>query len=165
MRRPRARFAASLPGGLGSPSAPTTRGCLEWLDEVSMKGGESCPDRGGRMPPVGTRKIRSRGQKSRDGAPRGAASSKGDAHIENGRAARCSIPSIFARGTKSDDGVPGAAKNTGGGALALHRCHARQRVRAKRGPMTGSGGHPALGSKCWIPAFAGMTSVTVLHWS
>ena len=70
------------------------------------------------MPPVGTRKIRSRGQKSRDGAPRGAASSKGDAHIRNGRAARCSIPSIFRGARKGDDGVPGAAKNTGDDACA-----------------------------------------------
>jgi len=45
-RRPRAGLVTPLPGGLGSPSAPTKRGCLEWLDAARMKGGESCPDRG-----------------------------------------------------------------------------------------------------------------------
>src|SRR6266436_5284656 len=44
MRRPRAWFAATPPGGPGSPSAPTTWGCLQWLDEAWMKGGESCLD-------------------------------------------------------------------------------------------------------------------------
>jgi len=37
-------FAATPPGGPGSPSAPTTWGCLQWLDEAWMKGGESCLD-------------------------------------------------------------------------------------------------------------------------
>ncbi len=44
MRRPRAWFAATPPGGPGSPSAPTTWGCLQWLDVAWMKGGESCLD-------------------------------------------------------------------------------------------------------------------------
>ena len=48
------------PGRPGSPSAPTTRGCLQWLDEVRMKGGESRPDRA--MPPHP--EVRSRGPKS-----------------------------------------------------------------------------------------------------
>ncbi len=38
-------FAATPPGGPGSPSAPTTWGCLQWLDEAWMKGGESCLDK------------------------------------------------------------------------------------------------------------------------
>ena len=37
-------FAATPPGGPGSPSAPTTWGCLQWLDAAWMKGGESCLD-------------------------------------------------------------------------------------------------------------------------
>src|SRR6266700_8418704 len=37
-------FAATPPGGTGSPSAPTTWGCLQWLDAAWMKGGESCLD-------------------------------------------------------------------------------------------------------------------------
>src|SRR5258707_14680011 len=41
MRCPRAWFAATFPGGPGSPSAPTTWGCLQWLDAAWMKGGES----------------------------------------------------------------------------------------------------------------------------
>src|SRR5260221_14133999 len=34
-------FAATPPGGAGSPSAPTTWGCLQWLDAAWTKGGES----------------------------------------------------------------------------------------------------------------------------
>lgn len=47
MRRPRACLARTLPGGLGSPSGPTTGARLERLDAGRVKGGESCPDRGG----------------------------------------------------------------------------------------------------------------------
>ena len=47
----------------------------------------------------------------------------------------------------------------------LSRRHARQPVRAKRGPMTGSGGHPVTpvsaiitgALEYWVPAFAGTT--------
>jgi hypothetical protein len=48
MRRPRARLVPSHPGGLGQPSGPTMGICLEWLDAVRMKAGESRPDRGPR---------------------------------------------------------------------------------------------------------------------
>jgi hypothetical protein len=44
MWRPRAGLVTPRSGGLGSPSAPTTRGCLQWLDVVGMKEGESPPD-------------------------------------------------------------------------------------------------------------------------
>jgi hypothetical protein len=50
-RRPLLRLASVAPGGLGSPSAGITTGCLQWLDAARMKGGESCPDRAGRSPP------------------------------------------------------------------------------------------------------------------
>src|SRR5664279_4590342 len=39
------------PGGLGPPSAPTTRGRLHWLDAARTKAGESLPDRGPRRAP------------------------------------------------------------------------------------------------------------------
>ena len=71
VRRPRACLASTHSGGPGSPSVPTTGDCLNWLDAARTKGGESCPDRGGRSPPVRARKLRPRGQKSRDGAPSG----------------------------------------------------------------------------------------------
>jgi hypothetical protein len=45
-----------------------------------------------------TRKLRSRGQKSRDGAPGGATHRKVRAHKANGRANRCSIPSALSEG-------------------------------------------------------------------
>ena len=47
MRRLRAGLVTPLPGGPGSPSVPTKRDCLEWLDAARTKGGESCPDQGG----------------------------------------------------------------------------------------------------------------------
>ena len=64
VRRPRACLASTHSGGPGSPSVPTTGDCLQWLDAARTKGGESCPDRGGRSPPVRARKLRPRGQKS-----------------------------------------------------------------------------------------------------
>src|ERR1019366_5588130 len=124
MRRPRAGLVTPLPGGPGSPSVPTKRDCLEWLDAARTKGGESCLDRGGRSPPVRARKLRPRGQKSRDGAPDGA-----HPQPEGARAARRGDPKDapfgapsprFWRGARGrprkageDYGVPGAAKNTG----------------------------------------------------
>jgi len=45
MRRLRAGLVTPLPGGPGSPSVPTTRDCLEWLDAARTKAGESPPDR------------------------------------------------------------------------------------------------------------------------
>src|SRR5216684_4691615 len=53
-------FAATPPGGPGSPSAPTTWGCLQWLDAAWTKGGESRLDAG-----VRARKHGPGGQKSR----------------------------------------------------------------------------------------------------
>ena len=50
MRRLRAGLVTPSPGGLGSPSVPTKRDCLEWLDAARTKGGESCPDRGPQGP-------------------------------------------------------------------------------------------------------------------
>ena len=44
-RGARAGIRTLRPGGLGGPSAPTTRGCLRWLDEEETKGGESLPGR------------------------------------------------------------------------------------------------------------------------
>src|SRR5674476_163812 len=105
-------------GGLGSPSDPTKRVCLEWLDAVRTKAGESRPDQGRQQPPVAHPEARSRGQKSRDGAPRGATPSQEGVHIRNGCANRRSIPSRFSRGTKGKTADPAAAKNAGGEALA-----------------------------------------------
>jgi len=84
-----------------------------------MKGGESCPDRGGRCPPVRARKLRSRGQKSRPWraerrrAPATVRAHKGWLR----RSARHTLG--FMPGSKGDYGVPGAAKNTGDDARLL----------------------------------------------
>ena len=76
------------------------------------------------IPPVRARKLRPRGQKSRDGAPIGA-----HPQPEGARAARRGLirmrrsalrPLALPRGKERDYGVPGAAKNTGGGALAFY---------------------------------------------
>ena len=45
MRRPRARFAALLPGGPGQPSGPTTGVCLQWLDGAGCAGAKAPPIR------------------------------------------------------------------------------------------------------------------------
>src|SRR6185312_8925921 len=41
-RRPRAG-SHPAPGSLGSPSAPTKRGCLQWLDEAALRGAKAPP--------------------------------------------------------------------------------------------------------------------------
>src|SRR5664279_3088681 len=78
-------------------------------------------DEGGRKPagsgaqegPVRARKLRSRGQKSRQWrAERRRAPATVRAH-KDGCAGRRATPSALCRGPKGDDGVPGAAKNTG----------------------------------------------------
>ena len=51
-RGARAGIRTLRPGGLGGPSAPTTRGCLRWLDEEETKGGESLPGRQGVKSPA-----------------------------------------------------------------------------------------------------------------
>ncbi len=51
VRRLRAGLVTPHSGGLGSLSVPTTGDCLEWLDAVRMKAGESLPDRGPRRDP------------------------------------------------------------------------------------------------------------------
>ena len=47
---------ARPPGGQGSPSVPTTRVCLQWLDEDRTNGGETCRDQGRQTAPVRARK-------------------------------------------------------------------------------------------------------------
>jgi len=67
---PAARLATAAPGGFGSPSAPTMRGCLKWLDAAGRagrnaraRGSEKVrPSRGSHGPGDGNR---------HDGAPEG----------------------------------------------------------------------------------------------
>ena len=72
MRRPRAGFASLPPGGPGQPSVPTTRDCpsVGWTRRGRRRA--KAYRIGARLGPVRVRKLRPRGQKSRDGAPRGA---------------------------------------------------------------------------------------------
>jgi hypothetical protein len=55
-RGARGRARTPHAGGSGSPSAPTKRGCLQWLDAVGLKAGQSRPDkrRFRRRPPPGS---------------------------------------------------------------------------------------------------------------
>src|SRR5690348_2487416 len=55
-RGARGRARSPHPGGSGSPSARTKRGCLQWLDAVALKAGQSRPDkrRFKRRPPPGS---------------------------------------------------------------------------------------------------------------
>src|SRR6185312_3463750 len=62
-RGARGRVRTLLPGGSGSPSAPTKGGCLEWLDAVGLKAGQSRTDK--RRSSVGPHpEVRLRRQKS-----------------------------------------------------------------------------------------------------
>ena len=63
--------SAGLPGGLGSPSVPTTWGCLRWLD-AGRTNGAKAPGSGGRRVRRPTPEARSRSPKSRGEAPKGA---------------------------------------------------------------------------------------------
>src|SRR6188768_1834917 len=71
MRRLRVWFAATLPGGPGSPSAPLRGLPLAGLDEGRMNGGESLRDHGGLRPPVRPRKHGPEVRNRRGGAPEG----------------------------------------------------------------------------------------------
>ena len=51
MRRLRARLVTARPGRLGEPSAPTTWGCLQWLDADRMNAGVSPRDQVERSSP------------------------------------------------------------------------------------------------------------------
>ena len=64
------------PGGLGEPSGPTTGVCLEWLDAVRMKAGESWPDREGTSPPCAPGSYGPGDRKAAGGAPEGDAPAK-----------------------------------------------------------------------------------------
>jgi hypothetical protein len=87
-------------GGPGQPSAGTKTGRLQWLDVAGTKGGGSCPDQGREERSVLRREARRRGQKSRHGAPRGAAPWQQGAHRRTGSADRRAIPSHLKRGRK-----------------------------------------------------------------
>ena len=65
MRRPRAGFANLFSGGPGQPSGPTTRVCLEWLDEAGSEGWRKPPARGREERPASpTRKYGARDRKA-----------------------------------------------------------------------------------------------------
>src|SRR5262245_1032154 len=51
MRRPLLRLVSATPEGFGSPSDPTTRVCLQWLDAARTNAGESLRDQGARWAP------------------------------------------------------------------------------------------------------------------
>jgi hypothetical protein len=130
VRRLRAGLVTPLPGGLGSPSVPTKRDCLKWLDAARTKGGESRPDRVGRKPPGSAPGSYGPGDRNRrDGAPIGA-----HPQPEGARAARRGLirmrrsalrPLDFSRGKERDYGVPGAAKNTGDNAWLFENLEPR----------------------------------------
>ncbi len=105
---------ASVREAPGSRPLQLRGAALRGLHAARMKAGESPPDKRGRGPLVCVRKLRPRGQKSRDGAPRGArVPGGGAAGRKDWCAARCSIPSIL-EGTEEDRRPPGAStKNTG----------------------------------------------------
>jgi hypothetical protein len=121
-------LASMGPGRLGSPTAPTTRGRLRWLDEERMKGGESLPDQESLRR---SRKIRSRGEKpprwSAERRASGSFRAPAPKGVElSGGAAWRSIPSGFPRG--QTEGAPGAANHS---RAAI--CHVRNRAKRRSG--------------------------------
>jgi hypothetical protein len=114
---PAGGFVARPREASGRRPPGTKTGCLEWLDAARMKGGETCPDRGGLRPPV-------RARKHGPGACiAGAIGPRCDAAVErreapawplqaarqdgDGRAFRRSAPSHFVRARKGTTAYPG----------------------------------------------------------
>ena len=105
MRRPRAGLVSRHPGGRGHPSAPTTRGCLRWLDAVGLKAGGSPPDkrRQRRRPPPGSTGPRTKtAAVERREAPSPDRKGEGDAS----QASRAAAPA--AQGVSQTPAFPGA---------------------------------------------------------
>jgi hypothetical protein len=73
-----------LPGGPGSPSAPTKRGRLKWLYAARTKAGESLPDRGPTRAPSAPGSYGPGDRNPRSGAPRGAPPSPRRRHASPG---------------------------------------------------------------------------------
>ena len=123
MRRLRAGLVTPPPGGLGSPSGPTTRDCLRWLDAARTKGGESRPDQGlSQKPTPGPRpEARPRGTEIAAVERREAPASFTRRTRQDGRLVRRLALHSLGLGPREkegpakgkDYGVPGAAKNTG----------------------------------------------------
>ena len=126
LRRLRAGLVTPSPGGLGSPSVPTTRDCLEWLDAARTKGGESCPDREPSRAPSAPGSY-GPGDRNRRVERRVASVLRKGRHAArrrtDGCATRRSIPSAFCRGLEGNYGAPRAAQIIG----------ARKRARLEQG--------------------------------
>jgi hypothetical protein len=125
MPRLRAGLVTLLPGGLGPPSAPTTRGRLHWLDAARTKAGESLPDRGPSRAPSAPGSHGPGDRKAAVERREAPAFSKEDAARRKTGAPLGAPPPRFFGGTRKgpgargrNDGVPGAAKNTGDEACA-----------------------------------------------
>ena len=164
MRRPRVWFAATPPGGPGSPSAPTTWGRLQWLDAAWMKGGESCLDTVGR-PSVcarkhgpGDRKAAMERRVAKRACRKGTSTPQGVLLLEAPHGA----PSPRMGEGNRKTGLPGAStKNAGDDAWlfeigcltiesvrdvesATHSAHSRPRLRGDRLQRESSAGSPLL---------------------
>jgi hypothetical protein len=111
VRRLLLRLVTAAPGGLGSPSVPTKRDCLNWLDAARTKAGESLPDRGPSRAPSAPGSYGPGDRKAASGAPRGARAPDNGARHEKdtGSASRRSAPSHVAgveRGTTAYPAPP-----------------------------------------------------------
>ncbi len=94
-------------GGPGQPSAPTMRGCLQWLDARDTKGGGSRPDGKARKAfPVHPRGSTAYGdRKAAGGAPRGAARSPMSARTKKDGRATCGATPSIVRGNGNEKGI------------------------------------------------------------
>ena len=92
-RRLRLCLARTVPGALGSPSAPL-RGLPSVAGRVRMNGGETCRDHVRDIPPVRPRKYGPAGTNRRGGAPEGDALSVIERACRNGRKIKCAFPAL-----------------------------------------------------------------------
>ena len=156
-RGARAGVRTLRPGGLGGPSAPTTRGCLQWLDEEETKGGESLPGQGvtspaSRSPPgsmgPGTQIAANWSAgwraRSRERVPPQRRT------LTKGCAVRRSSPSLFQEGARTRGPARGRPKNTGDDVCP------RSRTNAAHSRESGNPAEPLTACRQnWVPAFAG----------
>jgi hypothetical protein len=162
MRRLRAGFVTPLPGGLGQPSVPTKGDCLEWLDAAWTKGGESCPDQGGRSLPVRARKHGPGDRKAAWSAERRPRSPQWSAATDDlVRRLALHFPRLMSRAGRGNTAPPRRSNNRGVGACPTATSlfdifigpHARACFRSSPRKRPRSANMQVW--KIWMPAFAG----------
>ena len=147
MRRLRAGLVTPLPGGLGSPSVPTTRDCpsVGWTRHGRRRA-KARRIGSSQKPPGSAPGSYGPGDRNRRcGAPRGARAPQGARHGRKTAALRGAPPPFFERGT-GRQATPGAStKNSGDDVCLLFDNCIWEKARSARqihfpSPLVGEGG-------------------------